>query len=392
VSAEGACRIRTRSVIDPAESSGRRITSPIDDPTQGERTMMKALLTATLFAASLAAFQPAFAERASHRDEPAVLLIADAGDDSVKRFDARTGAYLGTLVQPQSGGLSGPMGLIPRGRSLLVVNQNIGLPFPGEILRYDIRTGETTGAVVPKTDPSAPFAPRGLVRSEANVLHVADMGLQDDNCANEGRIATYDGKTGRFIRDLNRSRFTAEFHPRGLVFGPDRLLYVSAVGCPVPGDDRFNPLTGYVLRFHAGTGEFVDVFASHETVPDLHRPEGLVFDERGNLWVTSFRSSPTDSDRILKLERKTGRQIGQLVLAAPQATGAPRAFAQALVFGPGDDLFVPISGGALAGEVRRCDTQRMRCRTLVPAGGPLQSGWYAVFEDTDSATLAYEND
>lgn len=351
--------------------------------------MLKTLTLATSLALTLVTAHAA--DRPSGRD-PEVLLVADAGDDSVKRFDARSGAYLGTLVQPGSGGLSGPTGMIPRGRSLLVVNQNVGLPFPGEILRYDLRSGEPTGAVVPKTSADAPFAPRGMVRSEANVLHVADLGLQDDNCANEGRIATYDGRTGRFLRNLDRSRFTAEFHPRGVVFGPDRLLYVSAIGCPVPSDDRFNPLSGYILRFDARTGAFVDLFASHETVPDLHRPEGLVFDERGDLWVTSFRSGPADSDRILKLDRKTGRQIGQFVLAAPQATGAPRAFAQALVFGPGGDLFVPISGGALAGEVRRCDPRRMSCRTLVPASGPLQSGWYAVFEDTDSATLAYEDD
>src|SRR5262252_2484908 len=39
-----------------------------------------------------------------------VLDIGDNNDNTVKQFDATTGAYLGTLVSSGSGGLAGPRG------------------------------------------------------------------------------------------------------------------------------------------------------------------------------------------------------------------------------------------------------------------------------------------
>ncbi len=336
---------------------------------------MRKILTAILFACCATV---------AHAEPRAVLLVGDVADNTVKRFDARSGKSLGTLVAPDSGGLNGPMGLIPKGGRLLVANQNFGLD-NGEILRFDARTGKPVGALVPASSPDAPYAPRGIVRSEGKVLYVADLGTRGDDCQNEGRIARYHATTGKFLGDLDRRGFRFSFYPRGVVFGPDRLLYVSARGCPLGGDPR----VGYVLRFNAGTGEFVDVFASHDSVPDLHRPEGLVFDEDGNLWVTSFQGSPAESDRLIKLDGRTGRQLDQLVLAP---AGGPRAFAQAIVFGPEGDLFVPIAGGPKAGEIRRCNTTSKHCERIVEAGGPLVAPFYVIFERSDAATLALDED
>ncbi|MGG3468526.1 hypothetical protein ABES02_13715 [Neobacillus pocheonensis] len=56
------------------------------------------------------------------------------------------------------------------------------------------------------------------------------------------------------------------FHPRGLVFGPDGLLYVSAI-------DFLNPTKGWVLRvlrFDTKKNKLVDVFISNDDVEDLH--------------------------------------------------------------------------------------------------------------------------
>lgn len=321
---------------------------------------------------------------------PVVLLLGDVGDNSVKRFDARTGELLGYAVAPDSAGLNGPMGVLNDGHRLWLVNQNFG-GSSGELLLFDNRSGELKRKLVASDNPDAPFAPRGMVRSEGNVLFVADLGLQND-CTNEGRVARYHARTGRFLGNFDRSQITFEFHPRGIVFGPDRLLYVSAIGCPDPEDPLFNPLSGYVLRFDARTGHFVDVFASHETVPDLHRPEGLVFDEDGHLWITSFRANADDSDRLIKLDGRTGRQIDQLALAEPTNQGGTRAFAQAIVIGPKGNLFVPVSGGPNAGEVRRCDPASKKCRVLIEAGGALQVPFYLVFEQSSTATLGFEDD
>src|SRR5262249_21550108 len=53
------------------------------------------------------------------------LYIGDGNDNTVKRFDASTGAYEGTFVTSGSGGLNGPRGIIFRNDGqLLLVDQN----------------------------------------------------------------------------------------------------------------------------------------------------------------------------------------------------------------------------------------------------------------------------
>ncbi len=350
--------------------------------------------TLPLAAASLLLGIGLCAEAGAGHDSDPLLYIGDVGDDTVKAFDGKTGDFIGDFVTSGSGGLSGPMGLIFSGGKLLLANQNFGLD-NGEILRYARRTGDFVGALVSSTSPNTPYAPRGILRSpHGNQLYVADVGTQGDDCSNEGRIARYRLSNGRYLGDFDRDGFGDPFHPRGLVLGPDGLLYVSSIGCPIPPDPLFDPLAGYVLRFDPRTGSFVDVFASTTTVPDLHRPEGLVFDEHGDLWVTSFRADEDDNDKLLELSGKTGALKRVLPLADPVSKGGRRAYAQAILFGPGGDLYVPISGGdsTIAGQVRRCDVSKRRasCRVLIPADGTLIAPFYLSFEHTDPASLGYE--
>ncbi len=98
------------------------------------------------------------AARAEVPHETDSLYISDSGDDTVKRFDAKTGEYLGAFIAPGSGGLLGPRGLIfTRGR-LHLVNQNVFQPFAGEILRYERNTGAFLDALVPCNPPLAGIA------------------------------------------------------------------------------------------------------------------------------------------------------------------------------------------------------------------------------------------
>jgi hypothetical protein len=53
-------------------------------------------------------------------------FLFDRLNNTVKQFDAATGAYEGTFVTSGSGGLLGPRGLIfGESHNLLVVNQNV---------------------------------------------------------------------------------------------------------------------------------------------------------------------------------------------------------------------------------------------------------------------------
>ncbi len=326
-------------------------------------------------------------ERAVPSANHDILYVGDAADNSVKEFNADTGAYLGTLVASGSGGLDGPRGLIFKNPgNLLVVNQNVDQSFSGEILDYNGHTGAPKSPVVSHTDPNAPFAPRGMVL-QGNVLYVASF--QDATTLN-GEIDKYDVNTGRFLGSLTPRNFSGTFEPRGIVFGPDGYLYVSSF-------DQTNLLVGYVLRMNPYTGASTVVAGNNGDginqpgeIQDLHRPEGLVFGPDGQLYVTSFRADATDTDKILVLNPRTGAQESEINL---DQVNQPRAFAQALEFGPDGKLFVPISGnGPDTGSIRSYNVVTKTYSVFVAAGGPLGQGWYLTFGQTNPATLAYDGD
>jgi hypothetical protein len=84
---------------------------------------------------------------------------------------------------------------------------------------------------------------------------------------------------------------------------------------------------------------------------------------------------------------KKGAEINSIVL---DAVGQPRAYGQAILFGPGGRLFVPIStlDSPSSGSVRSYDVSNGTFNPFEPPG-TLGSGWYLTFGQTDPATLAY---
>ena len=178
-----------------------------------------------------------------------------------------------------------------------------------------------------------------------------------------------------------------KFFPRGIVFR-DGLIYVS--NCPNFTNKTGPGNGGQVLRFDPSTFEFKDIFIDdiRGGVGHLNRPEGLVFGPDGNLYITSFRADPSDTDSIRIYDGNTGAFKSKIDLYTPPQQ--PRAFAQALLFGPGGSLFVPISGGGPdTGAVRRYNVSNKTFDNFVKPGGPLGAGWYLTFGQTDPSTLAY---
>jgi hypothetical protein len=327
-----------------------------------------------------------------------VLDIGDTNDNSVKQFDATTGAYLGKLVDG-SKSLDGPRGMVFDGQGhLLVANQNVNRGKPGEIMKYDAATGAFLDELVPFQDPNTPFAPRGMVRKD-NILYVASLqnGSTSHGITPSGEIDAYNATTGAFLSrttppaTMINGLADQQFNPRAIVFGPDGNLYVSAF-------DPLNPIAGYVLQLnettHPGAWSIVafnngDAVADPGETADLHRPEGLVFGPDGNLYVTSFRASVDDTDKIV-IFNAGGTEVDNIPL---DAVGQPRAFGMAILFGPGGHLFVPISGsGPDTGAVRSYDVGAKTFTNFVAAiGSPLGSPWYLTFGKTDPATLAYNS-
>jgi len=255
--------------------------------------------------------------------------------------------------------------------------------------------------LVSHLNPKPPFAPRGILR-RGNELIIADMG-DADYVINGGtapnpspaRVARYDSRSGQFLADLNYSGFAesctgnacVQLSPRGIVLGPDDALYVSTMQFVTATDP--NTISGSVIRFGHHGSDPGTVFVDGETCGcDLARPEGLAFGRDGKLYVTSFSKSANDNDKILVFNAN-GSYADQIDL---DQVGGVRAFAQAILFGPGGKLFVPISGnGPDTGSVRRYDVSTKAFDVFIPSNGNGAAivPWYLTFGQTDSATFSY---
>ena len=329
--------------------------------------------------------------------ETDTLYVGDGGDNTVKSFNAKSGTNdkAKTFVpetDPESP-LSGPsiFGLLVAGGELIVVNQNNGTQFPGDIQQFLLRTAKFAGFLVEKDDPNAPFIPHAVVLLNS-VLYVSNTTDNSNDPAEPGAIYVFAGN-GNFLGKLAPPPYlpnlAKRFFPRGIVLNPrDGLLYVS--NCPnLTQAGAGNG--GQVLKFDPSTLQFKGLFIDDTGgIGGLNRPDGLVFGPRGNLYVTSFRfnSDPLDPAAVdsVRVYDRFGRFLESIPL---YKRGEPRAFAQAILFGPDGKLFVPISGGGPStGEIRQYDVRTKRYDIFVK-GGILVSPQYLTFGRTDSATLAY---
>lgn len=326
------------------------------------------------------------------------LLVGDGINNSVAAIEVRSGAAVGTFVQP-SAGVSyqtfGPRGMLCVSNTLLVVNQNVDTPYNGEILSFDLNTGGFTGKLVPSSNANAPYAPRGMIYGSNNVLYVADVGGFDG--VHPGRIARYNSQ-GQYLGNVVTTGLSVPFYPMGLVRGPDGMLYVSGVGNLAQGS-----ADGYIFRFqfNAGTQNYhylntvVSSTSGNYYAPGLHSPEGIVFGPDGNIYVTSFAASFTDGIGNSVIDRDaivvfntSGQKIGSpIYLNAPNEL---RAYAQTILFGPRGDLFVPITSGS--GVRRYSASSNFQQFTLLPmTGAAPNQPWYLTFRATNPGTLAYES-
>jgi hypothetical protein len=352
-------------------------------------TIFASLVPLAMLAISIATAPIETAFAASFSIGSNSVFIADTGNNSVKLVDVSTGKYGGVFV-PSSDThktykILGPRGIIFDGSTLLVANQKVNTNNNGEIEKFDASTGSFQGALVPSSNADAPFAPRGIVLGQNNILYVAD--LQTSSASTQGLIRTYDATSGKFLKSYDASSLLSpygdHFNPRGLVFGPGGLLYISVF-------DIANPLTGYILTLDPSKSPdeqfsiLVRSDADNNYESGLHRPEGLVFDTSGKLWVTSFRADTSDTDKILSFDSSGNlRDSSTIVL---DVAGETRAFAQAILFGPNGKLFAPI---ATTGELRSYDTASHSYTVVEPASHPLKAPWYLSFRGTDPSTLAY---
>jgi DNA-binding beta-propeller fold protein YncE len=331
---------------------------------------------------------------------------------SISQFVKLVDVQAGATTNFATSNINGPRGIIFTGpisspsAVMLVANQAPNVNQPGDIAMYRPSNGNFLNFLVPQSDPNAPHIPRGIVLSpDHSVLYVADLSENMPSGKGPGLIRAYIASgpnAGHFIASYSAQTLLRpgdQFNPKGLVFGPDGLLYISVF-------DTRNSSVGYILAFNPSNQQFKILVAnpgSANTVASIHRPEGIVFDPSGkSLWVTSFcPHDPTtgaclDVDKIMEFGT-SGLLAGHFITAIPleSSTNVPRTFAEAILFGPNlghGNLYVPITN---TGELRVCDTSQLSCTSvaqveqLPPGSPPLLPLWYLSFRGTDPSTLAF---
>jgi sugar lactone lactonase YvrE len=325
------------------------------------------------------------------------LLVSNFGGNDVLRFDETTGAFLGTLVAPGSGGLSTPRGLDYGPDGNLVVLSGPFLPFttipsPGgngqdEVLRFDRSTGAFLGTLVKDGDLADA---RALVFGHDQKLYVSNDANGTDKRGKD--VESYDGTTGTFRGHFVTPNSGGLNHPQGLVFGPDGNLYVSdAYSRSIM---RYDGVTGAPLP---GPGNSGALFVSQGS-GDLEEGQGIVFGPDGNLYVADGQTG-----QVLRYDGQTGAPLpsagntGATFIPA-DSMGDPRA---GLIFGPDGDLYVTsaVAGTDLVAVLRFDGTTGAPLpsagnsgATFIPAGSGGLSGLptYLIFTETDPTTLAYE--
>ena len=264
------------------------------------------------------------------------LFVSSFTQNSVRRYDADTGAFLGTFISAGLGGVSAPH----RGRYGPDGNFYVASANNDRILRYNGVTGAFIDifAAAPQLDYPVDFEWgadgnlyvssqlndsivrfNGVTGTIIDVFVSAGSGGLDGpsgiqfhgndlfvagrfNAAGQNHVYRYDAITGAFELGFGASEIITGF---GLDFGADGNLYV------VSGSSnlvvKFDPLTG------ASMGNFVTAGSG-----GLNGAIGCEFGPDGNLYVASL-----NTDIIERFNGMTGAPLGDFVVAGSGGLDAP---------------------------------------------------------------------
>ncbi|MBI4518975.1 MAG: right-handed parallel beta-helix repeat-containing protein [Deltaproteobacteria bacterium] len=209
------------------------------------------------------------------------ILVADGLTNSVQRYDATAGTFLGTFAS--GGGLSGPYGLAfgPDG------NLYVSSFSSNQVLKYSRSTGAFLGEFAAANRPfSIAFGSDG------------DLYVQSDT----GGISRFDGSTGAALGIAIASPGPANETFFSMAIGPGDVMYV---GGPVSGGG-----SGSISRYDYHTGTFLGEFATGFD----DGPRMPIWDVSGDLL-----SADMNDGVVRKFNGTTGASLG--VFADPPSNG-----------------------------------------------------------------------
>ncbi|MFM9995994.1 MAG: M12 family metallo-peptidase [Phycisphaerales bacterium] len=191
------------------------------------------------------------------------ILVTSGLGNRVVEF-AMSGALVGDLVAPGSGGLANPAGMaIKPGGTLLVASAGTN-----SVLEYNLATGAFVGVFV-ASGSGGLVAPYGLTFGPTGDLFVS---------SDDGRVLRYSDQTGAFAGEFVTLAGNGGLtNPRGLLFVPSTGRFLAASY----GSDR-------VLEYNGATGAFIKQFNINgtATVMTLDQPTCLRIGPEGNVYVS----------------------------------------------------------------------------------------------------------
>jgi DNA-binding beta-propeller fold protein YncE len=270
-------------------------------------------------------------------------LYVATGANSVLRYNASTGAFIGTFVTAGSGGLNNPYGLafgpdgnlyvasrgtsyailcysgstgaflnvfVPTGYAGLTGPDGITFGADGNlyvadtqtasVLRYEGPLGSSPGSPLPSTGQTgATFVATGSggLAGPADLIFGPEGNLYVSSQSTDLAVLKFDGNTGNFISTYVTPGEGGLVTPRGLAFDQDGRLYVADVG------------TNAIHRYDS-TGQYLDDPVASGTTSE-RSPIGMIFDAQGDLLVSS-----RDTNTI-------GRYNGGTVVTLSAASATP---------------------------------------------------------------------
>jgi DNA-binding beta-propeller fold protein YncE len=303
--------------------------------------------------------------------------------NSVLRYNGANGAFESIFIQPNSGGLRQPLGMV------YGPDRNFYVTDEASTVRRYRDWGDFYDVFVPSGSGGLD-RPMGIAIGPTGNLYVTSY--QTNNALGDA-IKVFSGASGTFLSNLDLGVGSGGTNgldgPVALIFGPDTNLYVSSfnnsaimrysglTGAPMPAPGMsgaffvtnglgglsdpyglvFSPDGQYLLVGSGATqeikrydtnGAFVDTFATLTGGASLPIPYDLAYGPDGNLYV-----SDTANDRVVRFRGSDGAYIDDFVPFQEGGLMNPRELLFAVIPEPSTSVLAMVALNAAILSRRR---------------------------------------